>query len=76
MKSKLTILLLVLVIVFSCTYAPKETADTIYTNGKIYTVNESQPWAEAIAVKDETNVLWAYDPEIREVVEVLQVREK
>ena len=27
-------------------------ADTVYTNGKIYTVNESQPWAEAVAIKD------------------------
>ena len=27
-------------------------ADTIYTNGKIYTVNETQPWAEAVAIKD------------------------
>ncbi|MEH6584878.1 MAG: hypothetical protein V7754_23390, partial [Halioglobus sp.] len=27
-------------------------ADTVYTNGKIYTVNEAQPWAEAIAIKD------------------------
>jgi len=27
-------------------------ADTVYTNGKIYTVNEKQPWAEAIAIKD------------------------
>lgn len=31
---------------------PKDAVDTIYTNGKIYTVNEAQPWAEAIAVKD------------------------
>ncbi len=29
-----------------------EVADTVYTNGKIYTVNETQPWAEAVAVKD------------------------
>ena len=29
-----------------------ETADTIYTNGKIYTVNEAQPWVEAAAIKD------------------------
>ena len=28
-----------------------QTADTVYRNGKIYTVNEAQPWAEAIAVK-------------------------
>ena len=27
-------------------------ADTIYLNGKIYTVNEAQPWAEAVAIKD------------------------
>ena len=27
-------------------------ADTIYTNGNIYTVNEAQPWAEAVAIKD------------------------
>ena len=27
-------------------------ADKIYTNGKIYTVNEVQPWAEALAIKD------------------------
>ena len=29
-----------------------EMADTVYTNGKIYTVNEVQPWAEAVAIKD------------------------
>jgi predicted amidohydrolase YtcJ len=27
-------------------------ADTVYTNGKIYTVNEGQPWVEAVAIKD------------------------
>lgn len=27
-------------------------ADTIYTNGMIYTVNEAQPWVEAVAIKD------------------------
>ncbi|MDB4307859.1 amidohydrolase [Gammaproteobacteria bacterium] len=27
-------------------------ADTVYTNGKIYTVNEVQPWVEAVAIKD------------------------
>ncbi len=29
-----------------------EVADTIYTNGKIYTLNEAQPWVEAVAIKD------------------------
>ena len=30
---------------------PVDAADTVYTNGKIYTVNEDQPWAEAVAIK-------------------------
>ena len=29
-----------------------DAADTIFTNAKVYTVDESQPWAEAFAVKD------------------------
>ena len=32
--------------------APSVAADTVYTNGKIYTVNDDQPWAEAVAIKD------------------------
>ena len=32
--------------------AASDTADTVYTNGKIYTVNDAQPWAEAVAIKD------------------------
>ena len=32
--------------------ATGEVADTAYTNGKIYTVDEPQPWAEAVAIKD------------------------
>jgi len=30
----------------------KQFADTIYHNGKIYTVNDVQPWAEAVAIRD------------------------
>ena len=46
--------MLALIIAFGCA-APQpggEVADTVYTNGKIYTVDEAQPWAEALAVKD------------------------
>ncbi len=32
--------------------AVSNAADTVYTNGKIYTVDEAQPWAEAVAIKD------------------------
>ncbi len=46
------IAILLLCVCISCNQEAKETADTIYTNGKIYTVNEAQPWAEAIAIKD------------------------
>ena len=27
-------------------------ADTVFNGGKVYTVNDAQPWAEAVAVKD------------------------
>jgi len=38
----------------SCNSSPESTqnADQIFTNGKVYTVNEAQPWAEAFAVTD------------------------
>ncbi len=29
-----------------------DAADTVYLNGRIYTVDDDQPWAEALAVKD------------------------
>ena len=51
MKNKITLLFISLVTLFACNEQPKEIADTIYTNGKIYTVNEAQLWAEAVAVK-------------------------
>ena len=57
----------VLVLAAACTSGPKgekkasqevlskqaeiAKADTIFTNGKVYTVNNLQPWAEAVAVK-------------------------
>ena len=32
--------------------APKPDADSIYLNGRIYTVNENQDWVEAVAILD------------------------
>ena len=32
--------------------SPAVVADTIYTNGKIYTVDKAQLWVEAVAIKD------------------------
>ena len=43
--------------------ALSEVADTVYTNGKIYSVNEAQPGAEAVAIKNGSFA--AYDHSIR-----------
>ena len=53
-KRTLPFPMLALIVALGCS-APQpggDLADTVYTNGKIYTVNEAQPWAEALAVKD------------------------
>ena len=47
-----TVLVAGLVAGCAASEAPGDLADTVYTNGKIYTVNEAQPWAEAVAIKD------------------------
>ena len=57
MKSKLTFVKtgsVFAIILFSAlsAIARAQTADSVYTNGKIYTVNKNQPWAEAVAIKD------------------------
>lgn len=39
-------------LVIGSTAHAAELADTVYKNGKIYTVNEAQPWVEAVAIKD------------------------
>jgi predicted amidohydrolase YtcJ len=54
-KSFILLLIIIIglsvVMVGSGTKYPVKEADFVLTNGKIYTVNESQPWAEAVAVK-------------------------
>jgi hypothetical protein len=46
---------------------PSIVADTVYANGKIYTVNEAQPWAEAVAVKDGTFLVVGSNADIEAV---------
>ena len=31
----------------------QQPADTVLTNGRVYTVNEKQPWAEAVAMRGD-----------------------
>jgi len=63
MMNKNYLLIAVAVVVFGCSSSDEssgenhessvaESADTVYTNGKIYTVNESHPWVEAVAIKN------------------------
>ncbi|WP_168796600.1 amidohydrolase [Cognatitamlana onchidii] len=41
------------IILTSCkTETKKGPADMVFTNGKVYTLNDAQEWAEAVAVKD------------------------
>ena len=53
-KRTLPFPMLALIVALGCAASQPsgDVADTVYTNGKIYTVNEAQPWAEALAVKD------------------------
>ena len=50
MKTLFSAIFAALFILTGCTQ--KNVADAVYTNGKIYTVNEAQPWVEAVAIKD------------------------
>ena len=53
-STKLALALGILAIVTSACggVSPEDAADVVYTNGRIYTVNDAQPWAEAVAIKD------------------------
>jgi hypothetical protein len=42
----------------------------------VYWKNDESVYWIQWTVKDDAAILWAYDPDSREVVEVLQVREK
>ena len=44
------------------TYAQQDAADTVAVNGKIYTSNPDQKWAEAIAIRG-TDIVYVGDNE-------------
>jgi len=61
MAKSLVVLLVLAVIVTGCDEPgqqaeglaqPAAVADVLYTNGRIYTVDKSRPWAEAVAIRD------------------------
>ena len=58
--SRLTATLVLLLAAVGSTLAAAEPADFVLTGGKVYTVNEKQPWAEAVAV-DGNKVVYVGD---------------
>ena len=50
MKSTKGMLLFAALLALPTMAIAAEPADTVFMGGKVYTVNEAQPWAEAVAV--------------------------
>ncbi len=66
-KMAVVFIFLMIVNVFLIGCSSQEKADVLYTNGKIYTVNENQPWAEALAIKDGGLVAVGSDAEVEKL---------
>ena len=62
MKMLVQILLVAFVLGLTLPVMAVEHADRVAINGKFYTVNAEQPWAEAVAVKD-TDIVYVGDNE-------------
>ena len=58
--------LAVTVLVAAC--GPSEYADIVLTNGRVYTLDESNPWVEAIAIKGERIIAVGSNAEVRRLV--------
>jgi len=43
-----------------------ETADTVFINGRIYTLNEAEPWVEAVAIKEQRYVAVGTEKEVKQ----------
>ena len=61
-RSVITLLVGVLLVISMATAVYAGSADTVALNGKIYTVNPKQPWAEAVAIKG-TDIVYVGDNE-------------
>lgn len=65
---KLITMMVLLGLVLSCSISQQEIADKVFTNGKVYTVNPDQPWAEAVAVKGNKIVFVGSSAEVEEFI--------
>ncbi|MGQ9620565.1 MAG: amidohydrolase, partial [Bacteroidales bacterium] len=66
---KLTLLLLIVLMLPNNSCSKKETADLIIINGKIFTVDPDNPYADAVAVKGETIIKVGKTPGIMRLAE-------
>jgi predicted amidohydrolase YtcJ len=68
MMHRLTVVLTLLALLTGCQSGDSsDIADTIYKNGKIYTVNEDQPWAEAVAIRDGRFIVVGSNADVEKV---------
>lgn len=51
---QLALFILLPIALFSCRSGPGEQADLILTNARVYTMEEAQPWAGAVAIRGNT----------------------
>ena len=47
--------------------ACSDTADSVYRNGRVYTVDDSRPWAQALAVEGERLVFVGDDEGVENI---------
>ncbi len=54
---------------FACADPPPDDgADTVYTNGRIYTVDETAPWAEALAIRGNNTIFVGSDADAQRFI--------
>ena len=70
MLNKHLFILILLIAIIGCenNSGEQDFADTIYKNGKIYTVNEAQPWAKAVAIKDGKFILVGSNADVKKTI--------
>lgn len=69
MKLNVAIVFLLVFSLISCNTSNNLNADKIFTNAKVYTVNENQPWAWAAAIKDNKIIFVGLSKEITSFID-------
>ncbi len=59
---------IVMALSLAATQAPAETADSVFYNGRLYTVDDRQPWAEALAVKGTRLIYVGNDEDVEKYI--------